>query len=274
LGRNWPIVSVPVQAVVAAISGVVSFAVLRAASAVSRALLIALSALCLGVLAVFVYMSGETAVNAPMAPSEKVEHDKIEQESPRRSAVPEFPWPPPAASASYVLQRDLFAPEATIGQVADAIVTALEQKGYVERSFFRNKDHGVVVVTRLERINDDGSPAAERWPADWQQRDLANLLLGLFYVDAGHYRVIAFVLQDTPFAQSAERPTAEQAREWLRAGANVLPAELANRPYGTCTALIYEFASDGKAVRLVETRITGKEHLERAGVLALLAPTK
>jgi hypothetical protein len=159
-----------------------------------------------------------------------------------------------------------------MGQVTDAIVTALERKGYAERSFFLNRDGGVVLVTRLERINEDGSPATERWPTDSRERSLAELLLGLFYVDAGHYRVIAFVLQSKPFAQSGERPSGEQAREWLRSGKNVLPAEIGDQPFadGTCTALIYEFASDGKAVQLVDSRITGKEHLERAGVLSSL----
>ena len=274
LGRNWPVASVLVQAVAAAISGVISFAVMRAGSRASRALLIALSASGLGLLGVFAYMSGETARKDRLGLRDEIAREKAEQETNRAGTIPEFPWPPPAASASYVLPRNLFEPNATVGQVADAIVVALEQQGYVERSFFRNKDQGVVLVTRRERINEDGSPAAERWPADWQQRDLARLLLGLFYIDAGHYRVIAFVLQDTPFAQSADRPTGEEAREWLGSGANVLPAELANRPYGTCTALIYEFASDGRAVRLVATRITGKEHLEKAGVLAVLASPK
>ena len=51
-----------------------------------------------------------------------------------------------------------------------------------------------------------------------------------------------------------------------------LAAEIAERPFGNhhCTVLIYEFASDGTAVRVVESRLTGKQHLEKAGVLSLL----
>ncbi len=135
----------------------------------------------------------------------------------------------------------------------------------------------MVLVTRLERINDDGSSAAdvERWPAAGQAAQssagLAQFLRGLFYVDPGRYRVIVFVLQDAPFHQSSERITGQQARAWLRSGANVLPRELAERAYtGNCTALVYEFASDGTAVRVVESRLTGRQHLEKAGVLAAL----
>jgi hypothetical protein len=94
----------------------------------------------------------------------------------------------------------------------------------------------------------------------------------LFYVDPGRYRVIVFILQDAPFSQDLKQPvTGQQARAWLRTGANVLPRELADRGYrGDCTVLVYEFASDGTAVRVVESRLTGLQHLEKSGVLATL----
>jgi len=191
--------------------------------------------------------------------------------------IPQFPWPPPAASATYVLPGSQFERGLTIGQVVTTIITALERKGYVERSFFATPADGVVLVTRLERINEDGSSAADmqRWPAVGEaarsSAGFAQFLRGLFYVDPGRYRVIVFVLQDSPFRQSSEQITGQQARAWLRTGANVLPRELAERAYtGDCTVLVYEFASDGTAVRVVESRLTGREHLEKAGVLATL----
>src|SRR5215471_3457157 len=176
--------------------------------------------------------------------------------------IPQFPWPPPAASATYVLPETLFERGRTTGQVVTAIITALERNGYVERSFFTTPADGVVLVTRLERINEDGSSAADlqRWPAVGEAArssvGFAQFLRGLFYVDPGRYRVIVFILQDAPFRQSTEQPiTGQQARAWLRTGANVLPRELADRGYrGDCTVLVYEFASDGTAVRVVESR--------------------
>jgi hypothetical protein len=202
---------------------------------------------------------------------------------PEAGQLPEFPWPPPRASASYVLPDGLLASYRTVGEVTSAILNALEQSGYVERSFYETKPGGVALVTRLERINDDGTPsaAAERWPDIGEQYrtsdSLIDFLQGLFYVDPGHYRVIVFVLQDMPFAQSATSVTAGEARAWLTSGANVLPAGIAARPFGGvngghCTALIYEFASDGTKVHVVDSRLTGKEHLEKAGLLTSLAP--
>lgn len=192
--------------------------------------------------------------------------------------LPEFPWPPPSASASYVLADKLFASYRTVGDVAAAILAALEQNGYVERSFFRTPQKGVALVTRLERIDDDGSPSAEpgRWPAAAQPhestRSLLDFLHGLFFVDPGHYRVIVFVLQDLPFSQSADTIAATQAQAWLVSGANILPPVIAAIPFGGghVTVLIYEFASDGTKVQVVTSQLTGKQHLEKAGVLAIL----
>jgi hypothetical protein len=202
------------------------------------------------------------------------------QSPPPAPSLPEFPWPPPAASASYVLPDNLllFGSSATVGDVTAAIISALERNGYVERSFFQTPVGGVALVTRLERINDDGSSFAEtgRWPTTAGNAattaELVKYLRGLFYVDPGHYRTIVFVLQDLPFSQSSQIVTEEQARAWLRSGANVLPPEIAARPFGNghCTALIYEFASDGTSLRLIESPLTGRDHLDKAGVLALL----
>lgn len=197
---------------------------------------------------------------------------------PRAWLPPQFPWPPPGASASYVLPDKLFESYGTVGDVSAAILEALEENGYVERSFFRTPPGGVALITRLERINDDGSPSAEaeRWPAAAQPhesaRSLLDFLQGLFFVDPGHYRVIVFVLQDLPFSQSAETITAQQAHAWLTSGANVLPREIANLPFAGAhvTVLIYEFASDGKKVQVVTSQLTGKQHLERAGLLTVL----
>jgi hypothetical protein len=189
--------------------------------------------------------------------------------------LPQFPWPPPHPSASYVLPQTMLAGGTTVGQVFGLIISALETEGYVERSFFRTQDNGVALVTRLERIEDDGSsfPGVQRWPPVLQTRSgLIQLLRGLFYVDSGHYRVIVFVVQGRPFSQSPETVSGEEALQWLQTGANTLPQDVAARPFGhdECTALIYEFASDGKNVQVVPSQLTGKQHLEKAGILTVL----
>ncbi len=58
----------------------------------------------------------------------------------------------------------------------------------------------------------------------------------------------------------------------LTSGANVLPPEIAKLPFAGAhvTVLIYEFASDGSKVHVVESQLTGKQHLEKAGLLTVL----
>jgi len=204
--------------------------------------------------------------------------------APGPSAVPVFPWPPPAASASYVLPHDLFKDRNTIGQSTAAIVAALESEGYVDRSFFATPAGGVALVTRLERINDDGSHVVEtqRWPAVGKDQqysstlDLTRLLRGLFFAEPGRYRIIVFILQNEAFSQSETRISEEDAQAWLHKGLNVLPPELADRSFdkGDCTALIYEFVNTGGGVHTVESQITGRQHLRMAGLRVLLGDSK
>jgi hypothetical protein len=96
------------------------------------------------------------------------------------ASLPEFPWPPPTSSASWVLPKNWFESFHTLGEVVGAIVSALERNGYVEKSFFEIKEGGVALVTRLERIGDDGSSFLEpqRWPRDRQSYTNTNDLIG------------------------------------------------------------------------------------------------
>jgi hypothetical protein len=191
-------------------------------------------------------------------------------------SLPKFPWPPPAASASYLLPDNLLEGRRTIGEVVTAIISALEHNGYVERSFYQTAPGGVALVTRLERINDDGTSVlgTDRWSAGQvSSASLIQFLSGLFFVSAGHYRVIVFILQDLPFSQSSQTIREVEATTWLSSGFNFLPSSIANRPFapdGHCSVLVYEFASDGKAVREITSGLTGKQHLEKAGVLSSL----
>ncbi len=188
--------------------------------------------------------------------------------------VPYFPWPPPSSSARYVFPQEVFRRYSTVGEVSSTILKALERSGYVERSFFQTEPGGVALVTRLEKIAGDGAPAPEqeRWPAgfDSTPQGFVDFVRGLFYAKAGHYRVIVFILQEKAFTQSEKKATGKDAETWLDVGAFTLPAWLANRPFGkdsTCTALIYEFESDGTSVKSVQSPLTGKQHLEKAGLL-------
>jgi hypothetical protein len=197
-------------------------------------------------------------------------------DTPPNFALPDFPWPPPAASTSYVLPDNLLSGYHRLGEVEHAIEQALERTGYVERAFFRTPS-GIAMVTRLERIQADGtSMTNDRWPISPTryelQAGLMTFLQGLFFVPPGHYRLIVFIMQDKPFNQSDKVLSKDEARGLMSKGANILPQEIAQQSFdgGHCTVLIYEFASDSSSVRLIDSPLTGREHLEKSGVLAAI----
>jgi hypothetical protein len=193
------------------------------------------------------------------------------EEAKAGTQAPMFSWPPPEASASYVLPRAAFAKADTLGDVAAQILAALASQGYVEHSYFATP-HGVALVTRLERINADGTRAAPRWPSAFSPTSLIDLLRGLFFVAPGNYRVIVFIIENQAFQQSAAQVSEDDAKAWLRTGLNTLPQELAQKQFlGDCTALIYEFMSTGDRVKLVDSELSGLDHLKLAGLQSLLA---
>ena len=170
-----------------------------------------------------------------------------------------------------------------MGSAVKLILASLERNGYVEQSFFRTRPGGVALVTRLERINDDGSSAkaSERWPSEATSQsgsvDLFKFWRGLFFVEPGHFRIIVFILERVPFTQGDKGATSTEANSWLPQGGDVLPPAVERLPFSStpseiahCNALIYEFANDGYVERKVYSRLTGKQHLEKSGILTAL----
>ncbi len=199
-------------------------------------------------------------------------------------AMPMFPWPPPRASASQVVPLQFFTDagnaDLKLGAVEQQIRDALDATGYFERSYFATPQ-GFAIVTRIERINDDGSLKSvdERWsdtPGLGGNFDLSSYLRGLFTARVGRFRTIVFVITAAPFHQADAGVSRDEVENWLAEGFNVLPASIAALPFTAdyaCTALIYEFESrENRQVAnlIAPSRLLGRLHLERAGVWAAL----
>jgi hypothetical protein len=197
-----------------------------------------------------------------------------------QGGLPGFPWPPPRASATDVLPGDLLgagpAAPAVLGEVDRRLTAALEATGYLERRYYAVPG-GFAMVTRIEQIDDDGSPRPppDRWSTEvpgMTEFSLGAYLRALFLAARGRYRVIVLVATDAPFPQHRETITAETAESWLVEGANVLPREVAEAPFpsdGRVTALIYELERVDTAERpelVVPSRLQGRDHLRRAGI--------
>lgn len=198
--------------------------------------------------------------------------------------VPMLPtWPPPTASANTEIPRQLVVrsnERTSLLDVASTLERALDRAGYAERSFYA-VPHGFALVSRMEQIYPDGRPREEgsRWPLKASPPpvfSLAAYLRALFSTNVGLYRVIAFVVTNRPFVQSAARGD-NPARQWVWAGANRLPTVVGFSDYTAeyaCTALVYEFrraSGSQEASVVLPGTLPGRTHLERAKLMPALS---
>lgn len=203
------------------------------------------------------------------------------EELPGAAEIPQFPFPPPRASAFDVIPRNLLVGERSqplLKDVKGVLEAAFEQCGYGEKSYYAVPD-GFAMASRIEQIREDGSPGAERWSLEVEPIEdfsLGAYLNALFRARPGHYRVIVFIVTPHPFKQKNVKVNSEDAGAWVSGGLNALPEEIGNHDYTgafQCTALVYQFrrVGNGQPQFVEPSVITGKTHLEKAGLLAALA---
>lgn len=144
-----------------------------------------------------------------------------------------FSFPPPRATAYRSLDyRYLLSPARppTFENAALKLSSALENAGYDQSaySYFWSGNDEFAVVTRMERVSEDGEPlgGGKRWddsdvlPSASGAKQYGN------YLFAGRktfYRVFAFIV--TPKNYNFRRntpPSFEMAREWMNKGEPVL----------------------------------------------------
>jgi outer membrane protein OmpA-like peptidoglycan-associated protein len=202
---------------------------------------------------------------------------------------PLFPWPPPAASGTLPIPRNLLVAASgatTLGDVDTKLQTALELAGYPRGSYFAVPG-GFALVTRLEEITRDGTPKAlpDRWVSTDSQPvtdfTLLSYLRALFRARPGHYRVLVFVVTPLAFSQAPVTITPAETTHWVETGLNRLPRQIGTLTFTParyeCTALVYEFQraseSDAPSVTLPGA-VLPRAHLQKAGVLPALEKLK
>ncbi len=202
---------------------------------------------------------------------------------PQEEEYPEFPWPPPEASASVVIPRQFLASATGTTILSDVdrrLVNVLERNGYFESSYYAVPG-GFALVTKMEQINAAGESKdrATRWIIErqpLQKFSLNEYLRALFSAAPGRYRVIVFIVTPHPFSQSEATVTSREASRWLGKGVDQLPGTIGRLNFERlkCTALIYEFArtSDVADPMLRKpSSLQGRTHLEMAGIWRGLA---
>ncbi len=196
------------------------------------------------------------------------------------SEIPGFPWPPPKASAKYVLPTSEFSNARNLEDVNQKLSRALDSNGYDDKSYFSApsiEGNGFVLVTRLEQINEDATSKDkdQRWVSGMKSANFswADYFRSIVLTKKGYFRVIAFVVTDLAFGQSSEMADKATALSWLNTGTNKLPESLGQVSYTSkyvVTALIYEYEQDENsdiAKLELPSKYTGKVHLEVSKIL-------
>jgi hypothetical protein len=165
-----------------------------------------------------------------------------------------------------------------LGAIFDRLRVAIRRAQITEWSVYAIGADGFAIVSRLERIENDGRPAAERWAVDPVRPrpfSVADYLAALFRANPGRYRVIAFVVTGLPVTASADTPDREMMERLLRSGAGDLSDELRRAPLpasGRCEALVYEFfrpSQDDQPAQVTSSQLSVMNHLAGAGLWAL-----
>jgi len=99
----------------------------------------------------------------------------------RMYKMPSFPFPPPKASASHTFEEDVFVKASNLYEVSELIEGALKKSGYFEKSYYQIPN-GFTLVTRMEKMKSDGSPAdeAERWDINAENTGSSFSLMSYF----------------------------------------------------------------------------------------------
>lgn len=180
-----------------------------------------------------------------------------------------FPIPYPKASAVYTFPWNEVALKGTrnFSSVDSAISTALNKAGYNTRGYYYIQ-HGFALVTRIEKINTDGSckSGPERWEIDLNPpRNFWDYLSNFVDAPKGYFRIVVFLVTDIDLTSKKEQVDKKVASDWVDNGYTKLPVVYSNIPFTpnhSVTVLIYEFKKvEGQPATLTSNRLQAKEHL-------------
>ena len=202
---------------------------------------------------------------------------------------------PPAASARKALS-DLFPSSRTLGDIARKLGDSLSQAEYDDQGWFLVSSEtpgprpsqpnviGFAVVTKLEQINDDGTPKpGNRWVLDMSPPDVGSFMdaikLLLKGAPNGRYRVFMIWVSNDPVSQMPSDVPLENWQKFVREGTkapflSVLDNIRVNYgARGGATAFVYEYvrsAISGETQFVPSSALTVPDHLKKSGIWSAL----
>lgn len=194
--------------------------------------------------------------------------------------IPEFPWPPPKESASWIVPSEYLlnsqSDSTCFKDVDKKLSSALNATGYYQKCYY-SVPAGFAIVTRLERYNEDGSinETDERWDVEYKMEsgfNFRNILKAIFTPNPGYFRVIVFIITPNTFTTTDDKPDRDEALSWLNNGVLWLPKYIQIKKFTEehrCTALIYEFErykNEGTTIFRDPGRLQGQTHLLKSKI--------
>jgi hypothetical protein len=192
-------------------------------------------------------------------------------------------WPPPESSTTWSASAGLPS-GVSLGESADQVAAALRSAGYTDARWYAigaRYAHGFAVTTRLEKINDDGTPKppSERWSSRfpeastlfWLERARRMRLPG-----PGRYRVFLVAFTDLPIGRTNRAPYWNEDT-WMAdvAEAPSLASSQSRSVSPTYRVGTYVYAyesdsADGKGELLASDVTPATAHIQSSGLSALI----
>ena len=188
-------------------------------------------------------------------------------------SLPRFPWPAPQPVRQQAIPlSQLGGSKATLGQVVDALRAKIQASDTnYETGLFSGPPDGFVLMTRLERIQDDGSPfpAPNRFTTKGNPRagfwDSVRSLMG---ERPGYFRVIAFVV--TANVRIDPRQPVSSIPVQQIGDAQQLPPNVARQVMGNRRVIAFVYAFERKAGQTQRPWTAGAPsalaHLKKSGI--------
>jgi hypothetical protein len=191
-------------------------------------------------------------------------------------------WPPPGATSAWIAES---SGAVTFGAEAEHVEDSLRDAGYRDQHWYPigvDFAHGFAVSTRLERIDDDGTPkpTAERWSALYPDASTLKWLARASeprLPTPGRYR--AFIVTFTDLSFDARNVAPRWDEQTLMDGPALPPMTLpANRAVSARFRLVvhvYEYESNSStgagAFIPTDTKLSPLVHVQKAGLSTLAA---
>jgi len=191
--------------------------------------------------------------------------------------LPQFPWPPPKASAFDKIPTKLLNKEhgrTYLKDVAQRIETALNKLGYHELKWFAVKD-GFVIMTRLEQFHFNGASLSGQ--SRWSTEISGGFWDFLLKPKKGHFRQFIFVVTTHIINEIPKNIDYSELKTWFGEGIQSgIPSIIGDIPFAKthkCIVFIYEFEKypeDSRMFFKSTSNLQGRTHLKKSKLWELL----